>query len=396
MWKSNDRHAAIDAYFTATMANNTKRAAMILLLLFTCAFLRAQKGVITITNKSAHAREEVVAFPWRTALQHYPNLDSAFFKVVNAGTKKEYPVQLASNGTDSVQQLLVYVAVPAKGAINLQLVKGKRAPFASKTYCRFVPERKDDFAWENDRIAFRVYGKALEQTPNEMAYGIDVWVKRTDSLVINKRYRRGNYHEDAGDGLDYYHVGLTLGAGGIAPFTADTIRYPGSFSSWKILDNGPLRSTFQLVYDEWNAGNKKLRMTKTVSIDAGSQFTRTEVQFATNDNEPLPVVTGIIKRREAGAMLLNEQEDLLAYWEPQHGKDGTTGVACIMEAPVIKMGVDATHLLAHSVAAPQQPFVYYHGAAWDKGGSIASAKDWFAHVQTFRAKLQQPLVVSIQ
>ena len=25
---------------------------------------------------------------------------------------------------------------------------------------RFVPERRDDFAWENDRIAFRVYGPA--------------------------------------------------------------------------------------------------------------------------------------------------------------------------------------------------------------------------------------------
>ena len=396
MWKSNERYAAIDAYFTATMANNTKRAAMILLLLFTCSFVWAQKDVITITNKSAHAREEVVAIPWRTVLQHFPNLDTAFFKVINAISKKEYPVQLALNGTDSVQQLFVYVAVPAKSAINLQLVKGKRAPIASKTYCRFVPERKDDFAWENDRIAFRVYGKALEQTPNEMAFGIDVWVKRTDSLVINKRYRRGNYHEDAGDGLDYYHVGLTLGAGGIAPFMDDTIRYPGTFSSWKILNNGPLRSTFQLVYDEWNAGNKKLRMTKTVSIDAGSQFTRTEVHFVSNDNEPLPVVTGIIKRKEAGAMLLNEQEGLLAYWEPQHGKDGTTGVACITEAPVIKMGVDVTHLLVHSVAAPQQPFVYYHGAAWDKGGRVASAKDWFAHVQTFRTNLKQPLAVSIQ
>ncbi len=32
---------------------------------------------------------------------------------------------------------------------------------AGATFCRFVPERSDDFAWENDNVAFRVYGPAL-------------------------------------------------------------------------------------------------------------------------------------------------------------------------------------------------------------------------------------------
>lgn len=381
--------------FYSIMANFRIRAAFFLLLLVACLSVPAQRGLVTISNPSAHVREEVVSIPWHQILNAYPRLDTASFKIVHAHTKKEYPFQLAYGGMHGVQHLLVYVPVPANGSVPLQLVNGKPRSFASKTFCRFVPERKDDFAWENDRIAHRVYGKALEKTPGEMAYGIDVWVKRTDSLVIDKRYKRGNYHEDAGDGLDYYHVGLTLGAGGIAPFINDTIRYAKTFSTWKILDNGPLRSTFQLGYDEWTAGSKPVRMIKTVTIDAGSQFSRTEVQFSTNDNQPLPLVTGIIKRKEAGAMLLNEQEGLLAYWEPQHGTDGTTGVACIMEAPVALMKVDGIHLLAHSVAGPQQPFVYYHGAAWDKAGKILSAKDWFAHVQAFRANLRQPLVVSI-
>lgn len=378
------------------MANNTKRAALILMLLVTCTLVWAQKATITIANRSAHVREEVVSIAWSQIKSAYPNIDTASFKVLNSVTKLEYPFQLEYRGQPQVQNLLVYVTVPAGGSVNMQLVNGKSQPVAARTFCRFVPERKDDFAWENNRIAHRVYGKALEQTPAEMAYGIDVWVKRTDSLIINKRYIRGNYHVDAGDGLDYYHVGLTLGAGGIAPFVNDTIRYAGTFNTWKILDNGPLRSIFQLGYDEWRAGGKKVRMTKTVSIDAGSQFTRTEVHFTTGDSEPLPVVTGIIKRKESGAMLMDEQEGLLAYWEPQHGRDGTTGVACIMEASVNTMKVDGTHLLAHAVATPQQPFVYYHGAAWDKGGEIRSAADWFAHAQAFRANLRQPLAVSIK
>ena len=31
-----------------------------------------------------------------------------------------------------------------------------------KVYGRHVPERKDDFAWENEYAAFRMYGPALK------------------------------------------------------------------------------------------------------------------------------------------------------------------------------------------------------------------------------------------
>jgi hypothetical protein len=90
--------------------------------------------------------------------------------------------------------------------------------FAPKTYARFVPERYDDFAWENDRIAFRVYGKALEKVPDEMAHGQDVWAKRTSEMVINKWYKSCDYHVDHGQGLDFYDVGFSLGSGSSDPY----------------------------------------------------------------------------------------------------------------------------------------------------------------------------------
>ncbi|MNT75427.1 hypothetical protein D3C72_2143220 [compost metagenome] len=64
----------------------------------------------------------------------------------------------------------------------------------------------------------------MENT-KENAYGFDVWVKRTDRLIINERYKRNEYHIDHGDGMDYYHVGFSLGAGNMAPYVNDTIRY---------------------------------------------------------------------------------------------------------------------------------------------------------------------------
>src|SRR3546814_4454501 len=131
----------------------------------------------------------------------------------------------------------------------------------------------DDFAWGNDKIAFRMDGKALEGTAGD-AHGIDVWVKRTSELVINKWYKSGDYHKDHGDGMDYYSVGMTLGAGDIVPFTGDTLWFPNHYRGYQVLDNGPLRSTFRLDFEQWNAGGMPVKVSKLVSLDAGSRMNR--------------------------------------------------------------------------------------------------------------------------
>src|SRR5215218_8426108 len=49
-----------------------------------------------------------------------------------------------------------------------------------RAYGRFVRERFDDFAWENDRIGHRTYGKALRTWKGEplTSSAIDIWSKR--------------------------------------------------------------------------------------------------------------------------------------------------------------------------------------------------------------------------
>jgi hypothetical protein len=260
-----------------------------------------------------------------------------------------------------------------------------------------VPERKDDFAWENDKIAFRMYGKELEKTPKEMAYGTDVWVKSTDRMVINERYKRGKYHENQGDGMDYYHVGLTLGAGNIAPYVKDTIRYDGTYATWKMLDSGPLRTTFQLSYNEWNAGSLKLKATKTISLDAGSNFNKIEVSYSGQVNAELPVVMGIVKRNEQGVMVLDEQRSVMAYWEPLHGADGITGVGVFTATPITKMNVSEQQLLMHAkIPAGSASFVYYNGACWNMAGEFTDAALWFNHVQINRSRITEKIRVTIQ
>ena len=352
---------------------------------------------INISNPSSIDRKgELISVDWKSIQAAFPAIDTANFKVINKSTKKELAWQLERMEGNDVVNLLVQVDLPSKGKLALQLQKGKSAPVPIKTYGRYVPERKDDFAWENDKIAFRMYGKELEKTPKEMAYGMDVWVKSTDRMVINERYKRGKYHEDLGDGMDYYHVGFTLGAGNIAPMIKDSIYYDGTYARYKLLDNGPLRTSFQLEYNEWNAAGMKVWATKTITLDAGTHFNKVEVAYAGDTMTALPLVVGIIKRKEQGAMLLDELNGSMAYWEPLHGADGITGVGSFLLEPATAIKVTATQLLMQTSTPKANPIVYYTGAAWNKAGVFTDAQGWFSHVQLAKTKIMQPLQVGIE
>lgn len=347
-----------------------------------------QGVVISIENKSNQAyKGKIVTIPWDQVKAAYSTVDTGNLKITDAVSKSEVTYQYEFLGGKEIRNLLVQVNLKPDSPTKLLLQKGKHGPFVTKAYGRFVPERKEDFAWENDKIAFRMYGKELEKTPKENAYGIDIWVKRTDRMIINERYKRGEYHVDHGDGMDYYHVGYTLGAGNIMPFLNDSIWYSKNYSSYKVLDNGPLRIAFQLNYDAWDVNGKQVTCTKTLSLDAGSQMSKVTVDYQYAGDENLPVVIGIIKRPEPGALLLNEKNGILGYWEPQHGKDGTTGVGCIIPQEKIKMEVKKGQILAYSTFRKNTPFVYYTGACWDKAGVYTNESQWFEYLVNFQKQV---------
>ena len=372
------------------------KSLFLLLFLIPFALLAQTKKSINIQNNTLSERKEaVVAIKWETILAHYPKIDTTNFIVINSATKKQVPFQLEHRGNKTIQNLLVQVNVKAKSVVNLSIQKGKAQVFAVKTYARFVPERLDDFAWENDKIAFRAYGKALEKTAGD-AFGFDIWVKRTDKMILDKRYKSEDYHKDSGDGLDYYKVGFTLGAGSMAPYVKDSVYYSGNYHHWKILDNGPLRSTFVLGYDAWDVDGIKVKVSKTFSLDAGSQLYSIENVYTFDDNKPLPVVAGIIKRPETGIILLNEQEGVMGYWEPKHGEDGTTGVGVILTTPASTMLVGTEQLLAKTEAKNNEVLTYYTGGAWDKAGKITNSIQWFDYLNRFSQELKNPLLVSIK
>jgi hypothetical protein len=93
---------------------------------------------------------------------------------------------------------------------------------------------------------------------------------------------------------------------------------------------------------------------------------------------------------------LNETHGLMSYWEPEHGKDGITGVGVFVPDKVNKMTVTEEQLLTHVKTSKNTPFIYYAGAAWNKAGSITNADAWQNYLNHFRAEKLTSLQITVQ
>ncbi len=289
---------------------------------------------------------------------------------------------------------------PGESRRFLVLAKGKlsEAPAAhARTFCRFVPERMDDFAWESDRIGHRMYGPGLVTGEGTVSSGIDVWVKRTRKLVIDSWYKSGDYHKDRGEGLDGYKVGPTRGCGGLGIWDGKQLHNSGNFIRQRVLENGPIRSSFELTYDAWDAGGRKVSEVKRISIDAGSRFSRMQSVFATDGDKPLQIGIGITKRKgKDGKFSKDESQQSMAYWEPADKVNGNTACAVIVPEGFQSFAEDKENHLAIAEVKPGQPLFYLMGAGWSKSGDFAKAEDWLAAVRRERQRLANPLKVEVK
>ena len=353
-----------------------------------------QSKSIVITNPVDAGRQELVEVPYAEFVDAFGS--DSVFKVVDRATGTEIPYQLGTKGAPTPQNVLLYVSVPALGEVTLAVEKSAPAPVVAKAFARYVPERFEDFAWENDVVAFRMYGKALEGRPDD-AQGIDLWSKRTTDLVVDKWYAHGDYHTDHGEGMDYYSVGMTLGAGDIAAFHEGEVVYSKHYREHEVLDNGPLRTTFRLGYEPWTVGDKTVSASKLYTLDAGSQLNRVEVTYTIDGDGKLPVAIGIARRAGGGTLLNAQDSGILGYWEPEHGADGITGAGVILGDGQFDRYVDQpAQYLALLTATDGEPITYYNGGAWNKAGKITSAEAWFAYLQAVKERHASPLHVEIK
>lgn len=313
-------------------------------------------------------------------------------------------------------KLIFPATVPAKGTATYTLTPAQ-IPYAYDTLVcgRVYPERVDDVAWENDRVAFRAYGPALQRS-GERAFGYDVWCKRaTTAPVVEKRYfdelRRGvTYHRDHGNGLDCYKVGPTLGAGAPALLPEGDILYPWAYETCDVLDNGPLRFTVRLTYPAKTvAGAEGVVEERLVSLDLNTHFNRSTVTYK-GLSAATPMAVGVV--RHIGATETIATPDMILCDDPtERPKDkaetGTLFVGALFPTPVAEakfLPLDAKarkataaegHLIGLAEARPGASFTYYWGAGWSRG-DIPAWADWKACAEGTLRRLRNPLAVTVK
>ena len=161
---------------------------------------------------------------------------------------------------------------------------------------------REDFAWENDLIAFRVYGSPIA---GNVLNGIDAWTKRVHYPIIEKWYEGEEnvppvvYHEDHGEGADFFSVGRTLGCGGAGVLQNGKLIQAGLFSFYRVITNGPLRVSFELYYPDWQIDTVKYLEVKRITLDAGQQLNKIETRFIPEipAAKELMVAAGLAKRK---------------------------------------------------------------------------------------------------
>lgn len=355
---------------------------------------------IQVTNPISIDRSgEMVELSWVQISENLGLKQGEQFVILDS-TSSPIPYQLIKAGGQSVQSVIFPVTIQAGKSIRYTLKKGIPEKYSAQTFGRLVPERKDDFAWENNRIAFRMYGPALEAT-GEISNGIDLWVKKTDNLVIDKWYKDdlagvASYHKDHGEGLDCYKVGRTLGAGAAAPFVNDSLWLGNNFISYEILDNGPLRTTFRLTYAPFNVNGHFVTETRTISLDANSQMNKIVEHFET-DTTGFTLAFAIVTRPEEGGIKLFSASDAvmgyMAYAEPE--TENGRVFSGVVSATNFTNEIEASnHLLALGKYTTGTDYTYFAGGGWSQS-KFSQPDDWFQYVESFALAVQHPLTLTL-
>ena len=374
-----------------------------ILFLFSAALLMlacSQEKKITVdlsNNSSLDKAGELVELDWQALTAKLP-LEQGQFIVVNE-FGDQVPYQVLYKGEVTPQAIIFPVTLAANTQAKYTIKGDKPMEFPTLTFGRKIPERKDDFAWENDRIAFRVYGPAL--APENPSNGVDIWLKKTDNLIVNKFYKEElqdglSYHVDRGEGLDCYKVGHTLGAGAIAPFFDNKIWVENHYSSAKVLDSGILRTSFELAYDTVRVNDQIYSKNVVITLDAGSQFCKANVSYQGNF-ETIDLAAGIFLHSELGDIKTDKDAGTIAYAENAVSDAGLPAgrnyVGVIFTTPVKEIFQDSEHIAGVSSYTKEQSFVYYFGAGWSQWGFETDA-DWFNYVNNTAKELELPIGVT--
>lgn len=362
--------------------------------------------VIRVENPAQlERRDETVALGWAELRRQLPAIAPGRVRLLDPSTRGEIVSQAYDADADGQPDSLLFQVNLMPGAsVSYQIeAAAPSAPARPRVHVKFVPERTD-VAWESDRIAYRTYGQLLWQLENLHTSGVDVWMKRTRDLILDKWYSAGHdsYHVDKGEGADFFRVGSTLGGGATAIWRDGKLHRAENFAKHRIIADGPIRAAFELEFDPWDAAGLRVTETKRISIDAGQNLYRQESVFRAADGSAADITyaVGFTKRKGlVGSMSRANAWAWLSGWGPVDrttGGHGDLGTAVMLErSRLVEWKETDDHYVAIATARAGLPVIHYIGAGWTPSGDFDHAEDWWAHLDAQAQRIAAPLRVTV-
>ncbi len=313
------------------------------------------------------------------------------------------------DGDGNMDVILFQVNIDAKSTLKFEIVNNDNIKIPNSIdycYSRFVPERIDDYTWENNRVAFRVYGPVAQKLKEEgdpegtLSSGVDAWLKRVEYPIINKWYKEttegtGSYHEDTGEGLDNYHVGVSRGDGGIAIESNGNYYYSKNYTEWRTITTGPIRTSFYLKYADWDANGKMITESRIISLDYGSNLSKFEVFIEGSDN----ISVGLTMHEKKGVVSSNKEYGWTNYYQPIGDSEISTAVIASPNTYISTNVYDVEQKdlsnVYTKIKVVNNKAVYYPGFFWKKSKQFKNNADWEKYLTQFSARLKSPLSILI-
>jgi hypothetical protein len=319
--------------------------------------------------------------------------------------KKEIISQLIDTDFDGKKDVLIFQpSIKANSTKRYTLTISDKKQDAAFVHCysRFVPERTDDYAWENNRVAFRTFGPVAQKMIEEgvkggtLSSGMDAWLKRVEYPIINKWYDKttkgiGSYHKDTGEGLDNFHVGVSRGVGGIAVKVDTSYYFSKNFTAYKTITTGPIRTSFILNYETWDSNGNQLEESKLISLDYGQNLSRFEINITGTDS----ISAGLTLHKKDGIIAKNK--NWISYWEPFDDSElgqglVTTDAYFINSKEYITSKKDESNLYMN-LRVVDHKVVYYAGFGWKKSNQFKNKQEWESYLKAFSEKINSPLLI---
>jgi hypothetical protein len=298
---------------------------------------------VEVSNPGETPIQALAAFPVAKARAIAPDFPGrlALAALINPGGAERPATLIASQADD-----LDGDGTPDQFEFPVQLAAGERR----RVEIYYSTTLADELAWpkrvgakhsygynrqvaalESELIGYRTYGGFFLDMQGRVAGNQGL----NNDLAAYLPLRR-----DLGTGRDVFHIGATLGLGGIflrrdgkvytPPMNVPDYAHkpsPEMVPHYRVISEGPLRAIIETIVDDWQIENDLVRLKARYSIDAGEGFVRCRFEAI-----PIQIAPGHeyevgIGIRDLPSQSLLHASGRLIVTGQQNPRDGVIGLA---------------------------------------------------------------------